>query len=256
MEITPPFGYDEIVPLQKHHRVLMPHGTTPDFCRRLNALAVSWSEFAIAGRDYPIVFASLDEGGSYAPVIVLGLSEGSNLFIGPNGEWDPTCYLPAFVRRYPFCISKLYVDGEPSGDRVVCIAKAWIDPGGVELFDAQGAPHQRWQATEQLLSEYEADLDLTAQMCAALARMQLFVPFTMQVLDGEQSGLRVEGMYRIDEARLRDLKPASHKVQVTKGYMGKIYAHLHSLDNFSRLYQRAQLANAALAASAGDRIHR
>jgi hypothetical protein len=242
MEITPPFGYDEIVPLQKQDRVLVPHGTTPDFCRRLNAIAISWSEFEAAARDYPIVFASLDKGRSFAPVVVLGLNEGSNLFVGDDGEWDRNAYLPAFVRRYPFCISKLYVDGEPNGERVVCIARAWVDAGGVALFDADGQPNARWQATERLLSEYEADLDLTAQMCAALARLQLLTPFTMQVLEGDRPGVRLDGMYRIDEPRLRDLKPASHKVLVTKGFMGKIYAHLHSLENFSRLYTRAVAA--------------
>lgn len=241
MQITPPFGYDEIVPLQKRHRVLLREDTTPAFCRRLNALALSFSEFTAAGRDYPIVFASLDDGRSYAPVIVLGLQEGANLFIDANGEWDRTTYLPAFVRRYPFCISKLYVDGEPSGDRVVCIARAWVDGGGVELFDSAGNPNERWIATERLLTEYEADLDITAQMCAAFARLQLLSPFTMQVVDGDRPGMRLAGMYRVDEAKLRDLKPASHKVLVTKGFMGKIYAHLHSLENFSRLYARSQM---------------
>ncbi|MBK8064239.1 MAG: SapC family protein [Betaproteobacteria bacterium] len=164
--------------------------------------------------------------------------------MGADGEWDAGAYLPAFVRRYPFCISKLYVDGEPSGERVVCIARAWLDPSGVELFDAAGQPNARWQATEKLLSEYEADLDLTAQMCAALARLQLFTPFTMQIVEGDQPGVRLAGMYRVDEAKLRDLKPASHKVLVAKGFMGKIYAHLHSLDNFSRLYAREVAARA------------
>jgi hypothetical protein len=50
MQITAPYGYDEIVPLQKTHRVLLPAGTTPAFCRRLNALAVSVAEFTAAAR--------------------------------------------------------------------------------------------------------------------------------------------------------------------------------------------------------------
>ena len=238
MVITPPFGYDEIVPLQKQHRVLMPQGTTPAFCRKLNALAVSASEFTVAGRDYPIVFASVDAGKTYAPVVVLGLTEGSNLFIGAQGEWDAAVYLPAFVRRYPFCISKVYVDGNASGERVVCVARAYVDEGGVALFDLKGKPAPRWQAIERLLAEYEDDLDLTAQMCAALARLQLFKPFTMQVIEGGRTGVKLQGMFRIDEERLRDLKPASHKVLVSKGFMGRIYAHLHSLENFQRLYAR------------------
>jgi hypothetical protein len=243
MQITPPFGYDEIVPLQKQHRVLMPAGTTPAFCRKLNALAVSWTEFSVAARDYPIVFTSLDDRASYAPVIVLGLVEGNNLFVDGSGEWDAAAYLPAFVRRYPFCISKLYVDGAASSERVVCVAKSWVDAAGIELFDAKGKPTKHWQAVERLLAEYERDLDLTAQMCAALARLELFAPFTMEVVREGKSGYKLAGMFRVDEARLKDLRPASHKVLVTKGYMGRIYSHLHSLDNFQRLYARQVAAH-------------
>ena len=239
MKITAPYGYEEIVPLQKDHRVLMPAGTTPAFCRKLNALAISLAEFTAAARDYPIVFASLDRGKSFAPVIVLGLAEGANLFLDEAGQWDRTTYFPAFVRRYPFCISKLYVDGEAKSERVVCVAKAYVDDAGMALFDAQGKPSSRWRAAERLLSEYEADLDRTAQMCAALARLQIFEPFTMQVMsEANQPQVKLAGMHRVSEPKLRDLKPASHKVLVNKGFMGLIYAHLHSLENFQALLAR------------------
>ena len=240
MVITPQFGYDEIVPLHKQHRVLMPQGTTPEFCRHLNALAVSASEFVAAGRDYPIVFVSTEAGKSYAPVVVLGLTESSNLFIGPQGEWDLGVYLPAFVRRYPFCISRSQVDGKPGGERVVCVLKAYLDEGGIALFDASGAPAPRWQSTARLLTEFENDLELTAQMCTALARLKLFEPFIMQVKENDGTGLTLQGMFRVDEARLRELRPASHKALVNMGHMGRIYAHLHSLENFQRLYARSK----------------
>ncbi len=238
MKITPPFGYDEIAPLQKQHRVLLPSGSTPAFCRNINALAVSVSEFVAAGHDYPIVFISLDDGASFAPVIVLGLSEKANLFVSDDGDWDPICYLPAFVRRYPFCISKLYRDGQPESERVVCVAKSYLDAAGVSLFDEHGEPSERWRAIERLLAEFEKDLDLTNEMCTGLARLGLFEPFTMQVIREQQEQLSLGGMYRISESRLADLQAASHKVMVAKGYMSRIYAHLHSLQNFARLDRR------------------
>ena len=46
MQITPPFGYDDIVPLEKHHKVLLPAatgGSAPGFARRINAMAISFS---------------------------------------------------------------------------------------------------------------------------------------------------------------------------------------------------------------------
>lgn len=239
MKITPPWGYGEVAALQKHDKVLLPAGGTPSFCRSLNALALSYSEFAVAARDYPIVFASADAGKSYAPVIVLGLQARTNLFLSPAGDWDPATYLPAFVRRYPFCVSKVYdKEGRPGSERIVCIARDYLDPGGVALFDAAGRPGEQWQRIERLLSEYENDLDRTAEMCAQLARLEIFAPFTMQVTEGSQTATRLQGMYRVEEDRLAALKPAAHKALVTKGFMGRIYAHLHSLQNFSRLYQR------------------
>jgi hypothetical protein len=239
VKITAPYGYDEIVPLQKAHRVLKAAGTTPAFCRNLNAIALSLAEFTIAARDYPIVFASLDGAKTFAPVALLGLEPGRNLFIDAAGQWSRDAYVPAYVRRYPFCISKLYVDGEPRGERVVCVAAAWVDAGGIELFDAQGRPTSEWLATERLLAEYEADLDRTAQMSAALARMQLLEPFTVERMGGAQPDLRLSGMYRVAEAKLKDLKPASHKALAEKGFTGLLHAHLHSLDNFSRLAARS-----------------
>lgn len=244
MKITVPWGYDEIVPLQKQHRVLLRGGGTPVFCRATNALQLSFAEFVVAARDYPIVFAAAD--GAYVPVIVLGLADRSNLFVDAAGDWDPACYLPAYVRRYPFCVSKVYdAEGRPGSERIVCIAKTYLDPGGVALFDAEGGPAAPWQAIERLLTEYENDLDRTAEMCAALQRLDIFVPFNMEVTENGRKATRLKDMFRVDEAKLAELKPAAHKALVTKGFMGRIYAHLHSLENFSRLYRREQQRGSA-----------
>jgi hypothetical protein len=220
--------------------VLLPApGAIPDFCRSINALALSFTEFNIAARDYPIVFASADAGKTYAPVIVLGLADEQNLFVDAAGKWDDTSYLPAFVRRYPFCISRLHVQGEARSDKVVCVATAHLDPQGIPLFDATGEPTPQWQAAERLLQEYETDLDTTAQMCAMVNELELFSPFTFQIVQDDAPSLKLQGMHRIDEQKLKALKPASHKALVSKGVMGKIYAHIHSLENFARLYTRA-----------------
>jgi hypothetical protein len=239
LTLTPPFGYGEIVPLQRGHRVLLPHGATPQFCRGINALAVSYGEMPAAARHYPVVFATADGGTSHAPVIVLGLKDGQNLFVDPGGEWDPAAYLPAFVRRYPFCISKLYVDGEARSDRVVCVAKAYVDDLGIALFDAGGTATPYWSQMERLLAEFESDLDRTAAMCAALSRLGLFAPFSFTVMHEDVPGLKLEGMYRIDQAKFDALKPATLKALQQKGFLGHIYAHLQSLENFAALYARA-----------------
>jgi hypothetical protein len=189
VNITAPFGYGEIVPLLKEHRVLLPDGNTPAFCRKLNALAVSVGEFVAAGRDYPVVFVRAGDEG-YAPVVILGLAEGSNLYVDASGEWD------------------------------------------------RGTP--RWQAAERLLSSFEADLDRTAALCAAFARLELFEPFNLQYHD--RPDIRLGGMFRVSEAKLKALRPAGLKALLDKGFLGTAFAHLHSLENFSRLAARLPAA--------------
>ena len=241
--ITPPFGYGELQPLNRADRVLLPHGATPQFCRSVNALALSRAEFVAAARDYPIAFSSTDQK-TYAPVAVLGLADRQNLFLQGNGEWDRNTYVPAFVRRYPFCIAKVVVEGRPRNERLVCVEKAYVDSQGIALYDEGGKPTAQWQTYERLLQEYENDLELTGQMCSVLAKLELFSSFQFQVMDGKKPALTLKGMYRVDEKKLSDLKAASQKALITKGFMSPIYAHFHSLENFGRLYTRA-LAHAA-----------
>jgi hypothetical protein len=147
--------------------------------------------------------------------------------------------VPAFVRRYPFCIARINVDGAQRDERMVCIEKAYVDKQGISLYDGAGKPTPQWQGYEKLLQDYEADLDLTTQMCSMLAKLDLYSPFQFQVLQGEQPAYTMQGMFRIDEKKLADLKPANHKALVSRGLMAKIYAHMNSLENFGRLYARA-----------------
>lgn len=224
-----PFGYGDVVPLDKAQRVLMPGGGTPAFCRSLHALAVSVGEFVAAAHDYPIVFATGDGGKTHAPVVVLGLESGTNLFLDAAGEWDRNCYVPAYVRRFPFCLST---------ERVVCVVKDYVDPGGVPLFDEAGNPTAPWQAASALLAGFDADLERTAQMCAALTRLELFEPFSVQVRD--RPDIQLAGMVRVAEPKLRSLAPARLKALMDKDFLGPVYAHLHSLENFARLLARLQ----------------
>ena len=228
-----PIGYEDIVPLQKKHRVLLPGGATPAFCRKTNALALCAAEFVAAGRDYPIVFASADGGQSFAPVAVFGFAADSNLFVDGAGEWESGRYVPAYVRRFPFCVS---------GQRVVCVVKSYVDKGGVALHDKAGRPTAQWQALDALISSYEADLAATARFCTALLRLGLLESFVAEVKD---PGVKVSGMARVSEARLRALPPIQLKALAEKGWLGLIYAHLHSLDGFLRLAARLKARKAA-----------
>jgi hypothetical protein len=251
--ITPPYGFQEVIALTKTHRVLLPKGpTVPVVFRSMNPIPVSYTEFPIASRDYPVIFISADEGKSYAPMLVLGLAAQQNLFVLWDDTWDRRVYLPAYVRRFPFCMTRVMVDGKEAPERVACVEKIAINDKGEKLFNDQGEALPEWQQREKLLFEFEADLGRTDEMCKLLAQHQLLEPFTMQATPNTGEPLQLTGMYRVSQEKLAQLDGAVMKDLAAKGVLGRIYAHLISLDNFRRLLdRRAALANRAQQARSG-----
>ena len=248
MQINPPFGFKEIVPLYKNQKVRLPQpGELPPFVRASNAVPISYTEFGVACRDYPLVFTSTDNGTTYSPVAVLGVEGAENLFLGATG-WEFAVYVPAYVRRYPFCMARVTLDKVEQADRLICIEKEFLDDHGALMFTEDGKPLAHWQPIEKLLNEYEADLERTREMCAILADYALLEPFTMQAVLKAGGSMNLGGMFRVEEKKLEFLNAAQHKNLIKKGIMGRIYAHLLSLDNFARLLSKKNAANTTAAA--------
>ena len=239
MDIKPPYGYQEIVPLTKQHRVLLPEARKlPLVFRNLTALPLSFTEFAAACRDYPIAFVSSDGGKSFVAMAVLGLENQQNLFVEAGGGWDGAVYLPAYVRRYPFCMTRITVDGQEQPERVACVEKRAINDKGEALHNARGEPLPVWEERKKLLFEYEADLVRSDEMSRALAGLGLLETFSMQAIPNEGAPLAMTGMYRVAEQKLGALAPEKLKELTQQGILARVYAHLISLNNFGRLLDR------------------
>jgi hypothetical protein len=237
MQISPPYGYKEVVPYLKTQKVrLLSAGEVPGFVRDGNAIPISLTEFQPVARDYPIVFTGTE--GALAPVAVLGLTSGENLFYA-DGQWAGGVYIPAYARRYPFCMAKVNVNQVEQKDRLICIEKTSIDESGEAMFDSKGDPSPKWKDLERLLGEYEADLERSREMCSILSDYGLFEPFTMQAnLRDDKARMQVTGMYRVVERNLENLNAAQLKNLMRKGILPRIYIHLLSLENFGRLLDR------------------
>ena len=238
MQINPPFGYEEIVPLYKDRKVALPvPGAIPQFCRRSNAVPISFSEFSAACHDYPLAFVTADGGKSFSPIAVLGMAAAENLFVRDN-HWDRSAYLPAYVRRYPFCMARVTLDSVEQAERLICVEKAFVSDEGERMFDEAGAALPVWQPIEKLLREYETDIERVREMCGILADYRLLDPFTLQALPKHGAATNLAGMYRVEEGRLEFLNATQQRNLIRKGLMGRIYAHLISLENFTRLLDR------------------
>ena len=247
MEIKPPFGYKDIAPLNRDQKVrLLAPGDIPAFARGLNSIPISYTEFALVAREYPIIFTSAGSTQDFSPVAVLGMVAGENLYDN-SGQWASQVYVPAYVRRFPFCMTTVTLDKVVQQNRLICVEKSHIDDKrGEAMFDAKGQPLPKWKEIETLLTEYEIDLQRSREMCGILGDYALLEPFTMQAkFDSGSEPLQLTGMHRVNERKIEHLNASQLKNLVKKGILSRIYAHLLSLDNFARLLDRKATRKAA-----------
>jgi hypothetical protein len=175
MQINPPFGYQKIVPFYRNTKVRLP-GTDelPAFVRETNAVPVSYTEFAVACRDYPLVFVTTDGSKSFSPVAIIGIAGNENLFVR-DAQWDKSVYLPAYIRRYPFCMARVTLDGQEQADRLVCVEEAFLSDAGETMFDAAGNPLDgRGQAAGGIRARPRADARDVRNPCRLRAPRALY----------------------------------------------------------------------------------
>ncbi len=73
------------------------------YAKKFNSCIIVTDEFYEACKSYPILFAKNSDG--WYALALFGL-DGKNNFVNRKGDWRKGCYIPAYVRRYPFIYVK------------------------------------------------------------------------------------------------------------------------------------------------------
>lgn len=228
-----PLFYRSPEPLRtaEHGRAgLVDTGSAYGFAQSANAVPILLAEFAFAARQYPIVFVGEEEP---VPVIVLGKSRDANLFVDGAGSWREDCYVPAYVRRYPF-IPITGSNGQMTlGIDIAC--ERYVDDCGddsmaTRFFDDAGEPALFVREAMQLCQEYSEVHAVTAEFCKALRDAGLLAPATMQA-----DGQRVRGFSIVDGKALSALDDATVLAWWRNGWMDAIALHRASQRNWQVL---------------------
>lgn len=238
---TPPM-YQSLVPLDRQkHRTLRMKTEANSLARSagLNSMFLAMIEFADACKEFPIVFVHVGPpttDGSVrpvAPLAVLGLTPGSNLFL-KDGAWTGR-YQPAYLRRYPFAMARL--DGVEE-NMAVCIDEQWegfSQTEGELLFDEQGEATELMKNVYAFVESFERESARTRAACDELLKHGLLqdMRFEATLPNGEK--LNVDGFLAIDEKKLAELPDAQVIEMHRNGLLSLIEMHRVSLSNMARL---------------------
>lgn len=222
------------------------------FARALSAAPLAAVEFAIAGRDHPIVFVEGENGVS--PLALLGLAEKENLSVAADGRWTGG-YIPAFVRRYPFVLAK---DAEKDS-YTLCIDEASsacnTDGAGQPLFDDAGEPSAYLNRQLALSREWERVRTATEAFCERLSDLDLLTKQRVSVTDGAGRTSLAGGFSAVDRERLMGLSDETLGELLRAGHLEPIMAHLSSLHGLEALGRKLDQSRQAATGDAAKTAH-
>lgn len=230
---------------ERHQKLRM--AAVPDhfaFAAKTNAVLLASTELSAAARDYPIVFVG-PEGGPFALAALVGLRNNENLLVNAEGKWEANTYVPAFARRYPFVLA----EGDDKSVLTVCVHETYAglnEERGEALFDEEGKESSYLKRVLDFLRAYHANMIRTRDFATRLHELGLITRKVItieQQREGKTERQMLEGLWVVDEEKLRGIDDARIVEIFRNGYMGWVYAHLLSLGNVRRLAARLDRAS-------------
>ncbi|GAB3242187.1 SapC family protein [Chitinimonas naiadis] len=230
--------YKDVVPLdaKQHADLRLSLAQNYVYASQVHAVPVVGGEFNNLLREYAIVFAESGDD-TYTPTVMLGLKTEENLFVDADGKWDAQ-YVPFFVRRYPFVTVEV-----ENNDAVLCIeetAARGIQREEDALVFENGQPSEAMKQFANLMFQSRDDANRSREFGTELGKAGLLrqVSASAQLPSGET--VSMDGMWVVDEEKLRALPGAKAEEWLKNGMLSLIYAHLFSLSNLEGLVTRLQ----------------
>jgi len=232
--------YGELLPLDREAHKNLKLDTALPVVKRVadqNSVFLAAVEFGDACKEFPIVFVRAGEPGAdgkqpVAPLAVLGLRPGSNLFV-EGDKWTGN-YVPAYVRRYPFAMARL--DGNAS-NLAVCYDSKWAgfnDTTGEALFK-DGQPTEFLMNAKSFLENFEQEAERTRLICNLLVDMELLQDMRFEATMPSGEKIDVEGFLALDEKKYSELPDAKVLELHRNGLIAMIEMHRLSMTNMNRL---------------------
>lgn len=204
-----------------------------DFVRNERVVPLTMIEIGSAQRHYPVIFSNRENP---VPLAVVGVLEDVNLFVGENGHWDEMCYVPTYLRCYPFTFAV-----EKGGKMAVVVDRnaPTVSESPQYPFFVDGEISQHTDALMQLCAQYEGERKRTQEFCKKLVEHDLLVSLrAMYTPEGSEEQQSMADYVGIDAQKLQDLPMDVIHEMHQVGFLSASYLHLYSLENWRHLMAR------------------
>ena len=202
-----------------------------------HAVPVTTDEFPVVQRHYPIVFSI---GEKPVPIALMGLNEGVNVFLKEDGHpHNPSIYIPAYIRRYPFLLARLRPD---SDEMSLCFDPTAGSVGDFEegqpLFDGEN-PTDATKSILEFCEQFEAAGQRTSAFVDELVRAGLLMDGEVAIQPtGAEQPYIYRGFKMVDEDKFKELRGDELRKMNQNGMLTLIFAHLFSLSQMREVFAK------------------
>lgn len=227
-----PMFYKNPMPLEpgRHAKAGLSPNATFGFARTTNAIALTLSEFAMAARNYPIVFSG---SAPVVPFAVIGVRDNENLFLEKNGQWKEDAYVPAYVRRYPFIFSEV-----PNSDRLIlCVDEGaeHFEKDSTQPFFVDGKPSENLQRALKFSELFHGQLDETRRFTTWLEENGMLEEKVARADMANGQSYTMRGFRLINPEKINTLTDVQILELHKKGWLALLYFHLQSTQHWPAL---------------------
>jgi len=215
---------------QLHSHLKLDRSVGYGFASKAQSVPIGLTEFDAVAQHFPILFTT---GPSPVPVALLGLRDGDNLFVKPDGHWQADAYVPAYIRAFPFIFvedasnKSLVVGMEPDADH--------IRPDiGQPLFE-DGRPSPALNEAVGFCQAFREAVNAAANFGRALEAAKLLEEEEATVNFTAGGTARIRGFKIVKPERLADVDDTTFLDWRRMGYLNAVYAHLFSAGRWGRL---------------------
>jgi hypothetical protein len=230
----------EVLQASVHGALRLKETADYSFARDSHMIPLNAVEFMAAARHYPILF---NGDQTNMPVVLVGVRQAQNLFVEEDGRWTVGCYVPAFVRRYPFVLLRDRSAEQPGGAPAVRLgldvdAPMLTRSGAAAPLFEDGKPSEVMKRRGRFAGAFAREQARTRRFVQACLERELLIDRAVDVELADKRHMAIRGFKVIDEERLRALPVEDMEVWWRNGWFALAVAHLVSLGNFGRLFMK------------------
>ena len=232
-----PLFYKSLVPLNSNQHGAFKAKSTDKapWLAAEHAIPLTVEEFPMAQRHFPIIFSG---GENPVPLALMGLNEGVNTFFDEEGTMTTPCYVPAYVRRYPFLLAKLQPDSEQLS---LCFDLESGLVGEFEEGEALFAEDKPTEATQNILKfneNFEQAGHKTKAFIDELKKHDLLMDGEVSIGRDGAAPFVYRGFRMVDQNKLKEVRGDVLRTWNQNGLLALVFAHLFSLDLMREVFSR------------------